>query len=264
MNSINKTLYIPLYGKALVSQKGIILDDKKAEEIWFKEQFPLKRKSKSKWLAYFMGMRSAVFDEWVKTKLTSHPNSVVLHLGCGLDSRIERINPTNTLWFDVDFDDVINERKRHYTQTENYHMLSADVKNPEFVNKLPEAENVIVILEGVSMYLSNADLCNLFAKITAKYPNTCLLVDCYTPFAVKMSKLKNPVNDVGVTKVFGVENPTILTMDTGLQFTKEHSLTPNHLINQLHGFERFIFKTLYAGKTSKKLYKLYEYHSRKQ
>ena len=34
MNNINQTLYIPLYGKAYVSQKGIILNDKQAEKIW--------------------------------------------------------------------------------------------------------------------------------------------------------------------------------------------------------------------------------------
>ena len=48
MNNVNKTLYIPLYGKSYVSKKGIILKDKKAEEIWEKEQFKLKGKSKSK------------------------------------------------------------------------------------------------------------------------------------------------------------------------------------------------------------------------
>ena len=50
MKSESKTLYIPLYGKAFVSKKGIILEDKKAEEIWEKEKFPLGRKSSSKWL----------------------------------------------------------------------------------------------------------------------------------------------------------------------------------------------------------------------
>ena len=69
MNSVNKTLYIPLYGKAYVSRKGIILDDKWAEKIWDAEGFKLKGKSKSKWLAYYMGIRSAVFDGWVKEKM---------------------------------------------------------------------------------------------------------------------------------------------------------------------------------------------------
>ena len=62
MNSVNKTLYIPLYGKSYVSKKGLFLKDKKTEEIWELEAFPLKGKSKSKWLAYYMGIRSAVFD----------------------------------------------------------------------------------------------------------------------------------------------------------------------------------------------------------
>ena len=68
MNNVNKTLYIPLYGKSYVSRKGIILSDKKAEEIWENEGFELKGKSKSKWLAYYMGMRSAVFDIWLRKK----------------------------------------------------------------------------------------------------------------------------------------------------------------------------------------------------
>ena len=66
MDNVNKTLYIPLYGKAYVSRKNIILRDKKAEEIWEAECFALKEKSKSKWLAYYMGVRAAVFDEWLK------------------------------------------------------------------------------------------------------------------------------------------------------------------------------------------------------
>ncbi len=40
MNEVNKTLFIPLYGKAQVSQKGIILHDPTAERIWKNEAFP--------------------------------------------------------------------------------------------------------------------------------------------------------------------------------------------------------------------------------
>ena len=34
MNEVNKTLYIPLYGKSYVSKKGIILNDKKAKKYY--------------------------------------------------------------------------------------------------------------------------------------------------------------------------------------------------------------------------------------
>ena len=80
MNSVNQTLYIPLYGKAYVSKKGIFLNDKKAEEIWQAEGFPLKGKSKSKWLAYYMGIRSAVFDSWLKQQMADAQDAVVIHI----------------------------------------------------------------------------------------------------------------------------------------------------------------------------------------
>ena len=37
MNEVNKTLYIPLYGKSKVSRQGIILNDPSAEIIWKEE-----------------------------------------------------------------------------------------------------------------------------------------------------------------------------------------------------------------------------------
>ena len=48
MNGVNKTLYIPLYGKSYVSRKNIIIRDKKAEEIWGAAGFSLKGKAKSR------------------------------------------------------------------------------------------------------------------------------------------------------------------------------------------------------------------------
>ena len=69
MNEVNRTLFIPLYGKARVSQKGILLSDPTAEEIWEAEAFPIRGKSKSKWLAYNMAMRARVFDDWTDRML---------------------------------------------------------------------------------------------------------------------------------------------------------------------------------------------------
>ena len=87
MDSVNKTLYIPLRGKAYVSKLGILLSDPEAERIWAAEGFPLKGKSASKWLAYSMGIRAAVFDRWLTCQLEEVPDAKVLLLGCGLDIR---------------------------------------------------------------------------------------------------------------------------------------------------------------------------------
>lgn len=257
MDNVNKTLYIPLYGKACVSRKGIMLRDPKAEEIWAAESFPLKGKSKSKWLAYYMGIRAAVFDRWLKAQIEIDPAAVILHIGCGMDSRCQRIGAQGHLWFDIDFPDVISERKRYYQETGDYKMLSADVRDADWLEQVPVG-NTIIVMEGVSMYLCPEELKRTLGQIAAHFEKVSLLMDCYTEFAAKASKVKNPINDVGVMSVYGLNEPKSVE-GNGLRFVREHAMTPADLVDELQGIEKKVFKALYAGGIAKKMYRLYEY-----
>ena len=261
MNNVNKTMYIPLYGKSYVSKKGLFIDDKKAEEIWETEGFPLKGKAKSKWLAYYMGIRSAAFDEWLKQKMVKDPDAVIIHIGCGMDSRITRVGADGHLWYDVDFSEVIEERKRYYTESDNYKMLAGDARDDGWLTAVKEHGAAIVIMEGVSMYLTVDEMKKMADSLCAHFEKLSVLVDAYTTLAAKMSKLRNPVNTVGVTKVYGVDSPAAYQGET-LDFVKEHPMTPQKYIDELEGFEKFLFSRLYAGGFSKKLYRLFEYEKK--
>ena len=261
MNSVNKTLYIPLYGKSYVSKKGLFLDDKKAEEIWEKEGFSLKGKSKSKWLAYYMGVRSKVFDEWLKIQMLNNPDAVIIHIGCGMDSRILRVGSENHKWYDVDFPEVIEERKKYYTETENYKMIAGDVKENEWLLNIKEKQNTIVVMEGLSMYLTIDEMKNLTNRLCDHFENLVVLVDCYTTLAAKLSKRGNPINDVGVISVYGIDSPNDYQSEEFV-YVKEHEMTPKKYIDELKGFEKFVFSKIYASSFSKKLYRLYEYRKK--
>ncbi|MBR3868782.1 MAG: class I SAM-dependent methyltransferase [Clostridia bacterium] len=255
---MNKTLYIPLYGKSYVSKKELFLDDKKAEEIWEAEEFSLKGKSKSKWLAYYMGIRSAVFDEWIKQLMTELQGAVIIHIGCGMDSRVIRVGTENHKWYDVDFSEVIEERKRYYAESADYQMIAGDARDCKWLTNIKENKTAIVVMEGVSMYLTIKEMRNLTDSLCAHFEKLALLVDCYTSFAAKMSKHRNPINDVGVIEVYGIDNPQAYQSEK-LAYVKEHTMIPQKYIDELKGFERFIFAKLYAGGFSKKLYQLFEY-----
>ncbi len=260
MNNVNKTLYIPLYGKACVSKKGIILQDKKAEEIWAAEGFTLKGKAKSKWLAYYMGMRSAVFDQWLTKQMQQFPDAVVLHIGCGMDSRVERVGTFGHFWYDVDFPEVIQERKRYFDETNEYFMIGSDAREENWLEVVHDSQSAIVVMEGVGMYMNVQELAGLLKRLNSRFERVQLLMDCYTTFAAKASKYKNPINEVGVTVVHGIDEPTLLEHETGFTFLKEHELTPESMINELTGPERMIFKKVFAGRLSKKIYRLYEFY----
>ena len=263
MNSVNKTLYIPLYGKSYVSHRGMLLHDKKAEEIWDKEGFLLKGKSKSKWLAFYMAMRARVFDEWVKTQFALDPQAIVLHIGCGMDSRAQRVDLPDCVWYDIDFAQVIEARKKYFVETENYHMLIGDFREKDWLDAISEKRKAIVVLEGVSMYLSTTELQNALMNLQDQFDEVTILMDCYSEFGAKISKFKNPIREVGVNMVYGLDDPTILEKG-GIQFIGARDMTPMYLINELQGLERVLYKRVYAGKIARKIYKLYEFEIKKR
>ncbi len=254
----SKTLYIPLYGKALVSQKGIILRDKKAEEIREKEGFSLGGKSKSRWLAYFMGMRAAVIDKWLSERLFENPENMVLHIGCGLDSRIERVNAPFGTWYDIDLPEVIEIRRGYFSENEKYKMFGASAMESAWLGEIPDAENALIVMEGIGMYLSEEAIKNLFAAFSEKFPSAKIIMDAYTSMAVKASKYKNPINEVGAGAYLGIDNPKIYE-DEKLRFEDEITMTPDEMINELSGFEKAFFRKMFAGSFAKKLYKIYTF-----
>lgn len=258
MNEVNKTLYIPLYGKSKVSQQGVILNDPSAEKIWKEETFPIRGKSRSKWLAYNMAMRARVFDDWTDSILQRKKEALVLHIGCGLDSRCMRIKNVCAQWVDCDLPDVIEIRKKHFQENERYHMMALDASRPDQIGSLPDCDTAIVILEGLSMYLTNSQVRGLLQALDEKYLELHILMDVYTEFGVRASKYKNPVNDVGVTELYGIDDIGSIINGLRIKFVKEYSFTPEALVNELAPLERLFFKLLFTGKIYRKIYRLYE------
>lgn len=61
-----------------------------------------------------MAMRARVFDEWVRKLIAMDSEVLVLHIECGLDSRVHRVGASGVLWYDLDFPEVIARRRRYY------------------------------------------------------------------------------------------------------------------------------------------------------
>lgn len=108
------------------------------------------------------------------------------------------------------------------------------------------------------MYLTVEELQTALGVICDHFDHVALLMDCYTTFAAKMSKYKNPINDVGVTVVYGIDDPLLLQSED-LRFVAEHEMTPKPYIDQLRGMEKRVFALVCAGWFSKKLYRLFEF-----
>ena len=258
MNGVNRTLFIPLYGKSKVSMQGIILSDPDAERIWEMECFPIHGKSRSKWLAYNMAMRARVFDDWTDNMLRQNKDALVLHIGCGLDSRCSRVGRPEVEWIDCDLPDVIAVRRKYFAESDHYHMKELDACDPEQIRGLPNSDSALVVLEGLSMYLTRGQLRGFLRALQAKYRELHILLDVYTEFGARVSKYGNPVNDVGVTVLYGLDDIGSMTGDLRIRFVREHTFTPSFLVDELNPAERVFFKWMFTGRLYRKIYRLYE------
>ena len=110
-------MFIPLYGKAFESTKKTpILLDTKAIEIVKKIAYDsesLKIPGKTYTMMCLMTM---IIDNFVKDYLHDKNKSIILLLGCRLESRFDRVNNSNVDWYDLDFKEVIDPHQNLYPE----------------------------------------------------------------------------------------------------------------------------------------------------
>ena len=109
------------------------------------------------------------------------------------------------------------------------------------------------------MYLPMRGLVELLGALRNHFGEMHLLMDAYTEFAVKASKVKNPIKEVGAVVITGIDYPEYLADQSGITYVREHSMTPVRQIEQLSKSEQKVFKALYGGRMAKRLYRMYEY-----
>lgn len=186
LTGAQQTALIGLYGKAVESRRpDSILADRQADQALrhidydFNTLRPRRHDQKG------AATRAKAYDEWVKQYLHIQPECVVLHLGCGLDTRVYRVNPPSSVsWYDIDLPDVIRLRERLFPRRAGLHTIAASVTDPRLLNTIPTAKPVLVIAEGLTPYLRAADGVAMLRRITEHFPSGELVFDGYSPAGV--------------------------------------------------------------------------------
>ena len=78
------------------------------------------------------------------------------------------------------------------------------IDRPDLVEKLVLAVTLSRNNDTVISTINN------WIALTKKFNKVSILMDAYSVFAAKMSKIKNPINDVGVSDVYGIDEPEAL------------------------------------------------------
>ncbi len=192
-SGVKWTLLVTLYLRALESRsKDSILADHAAADVIRRIDYDF-GSLKIRMTAgdrYLVVLRAKQLDLWAIDFLSRHPDATVLQLGCGLDSRASRLGlPAGVRWFDVDYPDVIDLRRQFYPEHDRYRMIGASVTDPAWLDEIPTEHSVLVIAEGLLMYLTEDDVRQLLRRLTDHFPTGVLIFDGLSPWVVRVSNM---------------------------------------------------------------------------
>jgi len=223
-----ETLLWTLYCRALDSRsKHPILHDKAAEEVVGRIDYDFRKLKIAPDDVIGFAVRSKYLDQWTRDFLAAHPEAMVLHLGCGLDSRVERIDPPKSVrWYDVDFPDVIEVRRRLYPPRDGYCMIGADVEDKRFLDQIPTTGPVMIVAEGLFTYLPEHEVKDLLQRLTSHFPSGQLAFDVMSRPAVRIAKWNSTLRATGAQMRWGIDDLRVLEQWVPrLQLVREVALT---------------------------------------
>jgi O-methyltransferase involved in polyketide biosynthesis len=254
------TMLVTLYAKALdYRSPHPILNDERAAQIVELIDYDFKRVTGFGDSA-MMAIRARQYDEWLKEFLARHRDAVVLNLGCGLDTRVSRIKPPASVrWFDVDFPEVIDLRKRFYTDSSSYTMLAASLSDERWLDQFPRDRPAAIVAEGVFEYMNVEDVKALLHRLTNHFAEGQVIFDCLSSLAVKAGRTQLETKTGAVHRWAVDDIRDVDALDPTLRRINDVSLLKTRYRRQLSWRYRLLFAAAALVPRFRDLHRLVRY-----
>jgi O-methyltransferase involved in polyketide biosynthesis len=202
-------------------------------------------------------MRAKKLDSVVRDFINENKNPLIIHLGCGLDSRVVRVGDDTVEWYDLDYPDVIELRKAFYSETQHYRMIASSVTDHSWLRAVKEGGPACVIAEGLLMYLHEEEVRSLFNDLRKRLPGSQIAFDAYSRFTAKNANNHPSIRNTGARIYWGIDDATeIETWATGVKLLEEWYFTDSNDIDSLGFWYRVMFGLAGVFRGAKKAHRV--------
>jgi O-methyltransferase involved in polyketide biosynthesis len=204
-----QTMLATLYLKALDADfDRPVLGDRYAKEAVSRLDYDFREIGITARWAPLVTVRTAQYDIWARQFQAVHQQCTVMHLGCGLDSRVFRLDPgPGVQWYDLDYPEVIALRQKVFPSRPRYHLIATSATDPSWLDQIPADRPVLLLAEGISMYLTKHDGLALLRRVVDRFGSGELQVDFYNRLAIKSQKTHTLVRRTGSALHWAVDSP---------------------------------------------------------
>jgi len=197
LSGIPETLLITLYLRAMETQRpDALIKDEKAVALVKQLSYDFERIRQipmNELNRIVIILRSREFDRRARDFLARSPEAVVVHIGCGLDARFERVDNGRVEWYDLDLPEVIDLRRKFINgERDRYHLLGCSVFDEAWLESVKEysPRPFLFLAEGVFMYFQAAQVKSLVLALRDNVPGAELVFDSYSPVHVRAHNLQ--------------------------------------------------------------------------
>jgi O-methyltransferase involved in polyketide biosynthesis len=230
-----ETMLITLYARAIHSRSdNPVLRDPWAEQAVEHVDYDFDAIKLHKIEPLSIAIRAKQFDTWAIEWIADNPESSVLHLGCGLDSRVFRVDPPSTVhWFDIDYPEVIDLRRQLYPERPDYSLIGSSLLEPDWLETIPGDLPAMILAEGVLMYLPADEAGPLLARLTNHFPGGRMAFDALSTTGTRMAGADRAVSATGAKFGWGLDDPNDVR-----KFAPRMELIIEASTPQLPGYDR--------------------------
>ena len=224
LSGVPETMLQTVYARARESATRGAITDKKAEEIIGKLHYDFSLAEKDTAMRSGVIARTIVLDKLVTAFLAAHPGAVVVNIACGLDTRCYRMAGFSH-WYNLDLPETIAVRKKLLPESGAISQIVLSAMDDWGGQIAESGAPALIVIEGLTMYLTQADVQRIFAVIARRFSRATVLVETMNPMVVKRFKEKS-VEGSHAKFTWGVKDGRALaSLLPGFRFVEEHGLT---------------------------------------
>ena len=224
LSGVPETMLQTIYARAKESKDRGAINDKKAEEIIGKLNYDFSLADKDAPMHSGVIARTIVLDKLVSEYLAKNPGATVVNIACGLDTRCYRMTGFKH-WYNLDLPETIAVREKLLPESGNITQIAMSAMD-DWSKMVEESRtHVLIIIEGLTMYLSEADIQRIFAVIANRFNDATVLVEIMNPMIVKRFKEKS-IEGSNAKFTWGIKDGKALAaLMPNFRFVEEHGLT---------------------------------------
>ena len=224
LSGVPETMLQTVYARARESATRGAITDKKAEEIIGKLHYDFSLAEKDTAMRSGVIARTIVLDKLVNAFLAAHPGAIVVNIACGLDTRCYRMAGFSH-WYNLDLPETIAVRKKLLPESGAISQIALSAMDDWGGQIAESGAPALIVIEGLTMYLTQADVQRIFAVIARRFSRTTVLVETMNPMVVKRFKEKS-IEGSHAKFTWGVKDGRALaSLLPGFRFVEEHGLT---------------------------------------